>query len=64
MPSSSRSTDRKPGSYLLDLLDRYAEYGVNQLDDLAVLGMPPLDELGYPVEIEPGSAVRSSSGLG
>ena len=36
---------------LQELLDRYAEYGVSQLDDLAVLRMPPLDELGSPVEI-------------
>lgn len=36
---------------LQELLDRYAEYGVSQLDDLAVLRMPPLDELGSPVQI-------------
>jgi type I restriction enzyme R subunit len=36
---------------LQELLDRYAEYGVSQLDDLTVLRMPPLDKLGSPVEI-------------
>lgn len=34
-----------------DLLDKYAEHGVGQLDDLRVLEVPPLDRHGSPVEI-------------
>jgi len=33
------------------LLDKYAEYGISQLDDPAVLQVPPLSALGTPVEI-------------
>ncbi len=33
------------------LLEKYAEFGVSQLDDLEVLMVPPLNELGTPVEI-------------
>jgi len=36
---------------LEELLDRYAEYGVTQLEDLGGLRIPPLDQLGSPVEI-------------
>lgn len=33
------------------LLEKYAEHGVDQLDDLHVLEVPPLSEFGSPVEI-------------
>jgi type I restriction enzyme R subunit len=33
------------------LLEKYAEHGVDQLDDLAVLQVPPLSAYGSPVEI-------------
>ncbi|HUP15110.1 MAG TPA: DEAD/DEAH box helicase family protein [Acidimicrobiia bacterium] len=33
------------------LLDKYAEHGIGQLDDLAVLQVPPLSSLGSPAEI-------------
>jgi type I restriction enzyme R subunit len=33
------------------LLDKYAEYGIGQLDDLGVLEVPPISSLGSPVEI-------------
>lgn len=33
------------------LLDKYAEHGISQLDDLGVLAVPPLSELGSPAEI-------------
>lgn len=33
------------------LLDKYAEYGISQLDDPGVLQVPPLSSLGTPVEI-------------
>lgn len=33
------------------LLDKYAEYGISQLDDPGVLQVPPLTSLGTPVEI-------------
>lgn len=36
---------------LEDLLDKYAEHGIAQLDDLRVLEVPPLDRHGSPVEI-------------
>ena len=36
---------------LEELLEKYAEWGVSQLDDLAVLEVPPLSEHGTPVEI-------------
>ena len=36
---------------LEELLDKYAEYGVSQLDDLGVLYTPPLDQFGSPSEI-------------
>ncbi len=36
---------------LEELLDKYAEYGVSQLDDLGVLYTPPLDQFGSPTEI-------------
>ena len=36
---------------LNDLLDKYAEHGITQLDDLRVLEVPPLDRHGTPVEI-------------
>ena len=38
-------------SILEELLEKYAEWGVSQLDDLAVLEVPPLSEHGTPVEI-------------
>jgi len=34
-----------------ELLAKYAEHGVDQLDDLAVLQVPPLSELGSPAEL-------------
>lgn len=34
-----------------DLLDKYAEHGITQLDDLRVLEVPPLDRYGSVVEI-------------
>ncbi|MBV8994199.1 MAG: DEAD/DEAH box helicase family protein [Pseudonocardiales bacterium] len=33
------------------LLDKYAEYGINELDDPRVLQVPPFTSLGTPVEI-------------
>jgi type I restriction enzyme R subunit len=36
---------------LEELLEKYAEFGPSQLDDLGVLEVPPLAELGSPVEI-------------
>ncbi len=33
------------------LLDKYAEHGIGQLDDLGVLEVPPLSSLGSPTEI-------------
>jgi type I restriction enzyme R subunit len=36
---------------LNDLLDKYAEHGISQLDDLRVLEVPPLDRHGSPIEI-------------
>jgi type I restriction enzyme R subunit len=34
-----------------ELLDKYAEHGIGQLEDLHVLQVPPLTDLGSPVEI-------------
>jgi type I restriction enzyme R subunit len=34
-----------------ELLEKYAEYGIAQLDDLQVLQVPPLSLLGSPTEI-------------
>jgi len=36
---------------LNDLLDKYTDHGVTQLDDLQILEVPPLSERGTPVEI-------------
>jgi type I restriction enzyme R subunit len=36
---------------LEDLLDKYAEHGISQLDDLRVLEVPPLDRHGSVVDI-------------
>jgi type I restriction enzyme R subunit len=36
---------------LARLLEKYAEYGISQLDDLAVLEVPPISALGSPTEI-------------
>ena len=36
---------------LAQLLDKYAEHGIGQLDDLGVLEVPPLSSLGSPAEI-------------
>jgi type I restriction enzyme R subunit len=36
---------------LADLLEKYAEHGIGQLDDLGVLQVPPLSKLGSPAEI-------------
>jgi type I restriction enzyme R subunit len=36
---------------LSDLLDKYTDHGVTQLDDLQILEVPPLSERGTPVEI-------------
>ncbi len=36
---------------LADLLDKYADHGISQLDDLRVLEVPPLDRHGSPTEI-------------
>jgi len=33
------------------LLEKYAEHGIGQLDDLAVLEVPPLSSYGSPLEI-------------
>ncbi|WP_156442368.1 EcoAI/FtnUII family type I restriction enzme subunit R [Mycobacterium sp. IS-1556] len=38
-------------SVLDDLLEKYAEHGITQLDDLRVLEVPPLDRHGSPVDI-------------
>lgn len=37
---------------LEELLEKYAEFGVSQLEDLRVLEVPPLSEHGSPTEIE------------
>jgi type I restriction enzyme R subunit len=36
---------------LNDLLDKYTDYGVTQLDDLQSLEVPPLSKRGTPLEI-------------
>lgn len=36
---------------LVELLEKYAEHGISQLDDLRVLQVPPFNDLGSPVEI-------------
>ena len=36
---------------LAQLLDKYAAHGISQLDDLAVLEVPPISGLGSPAEI-------------
>ena len=36
---------------LEELLEKYAEHGIGQLDDLQILEVPPLTEFGTPVEI-------------
>ena len=36
---------------LSDLLDKYTDHGVTQLDDLQILEVPPLSNRGTPVEI-------------
>ncbi|MEO6469939.1 MAG: DEAD/DEAH box helicase family protein [Acidimicrobiia bacterium] len=36
---------------LAQLVDKYAEHGISQLDDLAVLEVPPISTLGSPTEI-------------
>jgi type I restriction enzyme R subunit len=36
---------------LAQLLDKYTEHGIGQLDDLGVLEVPPLSSLGSPAEI-------------
>ncbi|MEX2100434.1 MAG: DEAD/DEAH box helicase family protein [Acidimicrobiia bacterium] len=43
------------------LLDKYAEHGISQLDDLGVLQVPPLSSLGSPAEI--AGRFGSSEGL-
>jgi type I restriction enzyme R subunit len=48
------------------LLDKYAEHGIDQLDDLGVLEVPPLSSLGSPAEIATrfgsGDALREAVG--
>jgi type I restriction enzyme, R subunit len=44
-----------------ELLDKYAEHGISQLDDLRVLEVPPLDRHGSVVEI--ASRFGGSEGL-
>jgi type I restriction enzyme R subunit len=36
---------------LEELLEKYAEHGIGQLDDLRILEVPPLTQFGTPVEI-------------
>lgn len=36
---------------LNELLDKYTDHGVTQLDDLQILEVPPLSDRGTPVEI-------------
>ena len=36
---------------LNDLLDKYTDHGVTQLDDLHILEVPPVSERGTPLEI-------------
>jgi type I restriction enzyme R subunit len=36
---------------LASLLDKYAQHGISQIDDLAVLEVPPISTLGSPKEI-------------
>lgn len=51
---------------LAQLLDKYAEHGINQLDDLGVLEVPPLSAAGSPAEIaeEFGSAKALRDAVG
>ncbi len=48
------------------LLDKYAEHGIDQLDDLSVLQVPPLASLGSPSEIAArfGSATDLRAAVG
>lgn len=46
---------------LQELLEKYSEHGVGELDDLKVLHVPPLSSLGSPVEI--ASRFGGSEGL-
>ncbi len=47
-----------------ELLEKYADHGLDQLDDLRILEVPPLSERGTPVEIADrfggGSALRNA----
>ena len=47
-----------------ELLEKYAEHGIGQLDDLGVLEVPPLSAFGSPVEIAErfGGAERAPTG--
>jgi type I restriction enzyme R subunit len=36
---------------LEELIEKYAEHGIGQLDDLRILEVPPLSQFGTPVEI-------------
>ncbi len=36
---------------LADMLDKYTDHGVTQLDDLHILEVPPLSKRGTPLEI-------------
>ncbi|MEX2407067.1 MAG: DEAD/DEAH box helicase family protein [Actinomycetota bacterium] len=46
-----RSFAPEARTILEGLLEKYAEHGITELDDLHVLEVPPLAELGSPVEI-------------
>ncbi|MGH3025080.1 MAG: type I restriction-modification enzyme R subunit C-terminal domain-containing protein, partial [Gaiellaceae bacterium] len=54
---------------LAQLLDKYAEYGIGQLDDLGILEVPPISALGSPAEIagrfgSPAALREAVEGLG
>jgi type I restriction enzyme R subunit len=36
---------------LEELLDKYADHGIGELDDMGVLQVPPFADLGSPIEI-------------
>ena len=42
---------REARSVLDELLEKYADHGIDELDDLGVLEVPPLSRLGSPQEI-------------
>ena len=50
-PRSSNRFVPEARAILEELLEKYAEHGIGQLDDLRILEVPPLTDFGTPVEI-------------